>query len=172
MVCVPDRIGLAGAMVSFPMWDRVEDMVCSSWSVDALRHHGVELIAARGWRRRGRPVPEELNVDERIAAIRTLGVPVLLERVRAAYDGTLVLMKGPEAAALYPDPALRPYCDLDFLGDDPEAARAALMASGFVETDDAARYEGTHHLRPLVWPAVPLLIELHREPNRQGWRSY
>jgi len=75
MVCVPDRIGLAGAMVSFPMWDRVEDMVCSSWSVDALRHHGVELIAARGWRRRGRPVPEELNVDERIAAIRTLGVP-------------------------------------------------------------------------------------------------
>ena len=96
----------------------------------------MELIAARAWRRQGRPVPDELRLDERIAAIRTLGVPVLLRRIRAAYDGTLILMKGPEAAARYPDPALRPFCDLDFLVDDPAAAHRALMAAGFVEVGE------------------------------------
>ena len=49
----------------------------------------------------------------------------------------LILMKGPEAAARYPDPALRPFCDLDFLVDDPAAAHRALMAAGFVEVGDA-----------------------------------
>ena len=28
---------------------------------------------------------------------------------------------------------------------------------------------GVHHLRPLVWPGLPLFIELHREPNRPVW---
>ena len=114
-------------------------------------------------------MPEPLRIDERVAGIRTLGVPVLLERIRAAYDGTLILMKGPEAAAQYPDPALRPFCDLDFLVDDPVAAHRALKASGFVEMGNAARYADAHHLRPLAWPALPLVIELHREPNRPTW---
>ena len=100
------------------IWRRVQELVCATSSVDALRHHGVELIAARAWSGQGRPVPDELRLDERIAAIRTLGVPVLLRRIREAYDGTLIFMKGPEAAARYPDPALRQFCDLDFLVDD------------------------------------------------------
>ncbi len=114
-------------------------------------------------------MPDELRVDERIAAIRTLGIPVLLRRIRSAYGGTLILMKGPEAGARYPDPALRPFCDLDFLVDNPVAAHRALMASGFVEVGDAARYEGVHHLRPLAWPALPIAIELHHEPNCPKW---
>jgi hypothetical protein len=153
------------------IWDRVDELVCATDSVDALRHHGVELLAADAWRRGGRPVPDELLVDERIAAIRTLGVPVLLKRIRAAYDGTLVLMKGPEVAAHYPHAAMRPFCDLDFLADDPAAAHQALMAAGFVEIGDANRYEETHHCRPLVWPDMPLGIELHRESNRPTWLS-
>lgn len=151
------------------IWERVEEVVCATDDVDALRHHGVELLAARGRRRQGRPVPEELLRDERIAAVRTLSVPVLLKRIRAAYDGTLVLMKGPEAAARYPDPSLRPFCDLDFLVDDPVAAHRALMAAGFVEIGDDTRYDETHHLRPLVWPDMPLGIELHRKLNRPVW---
>src|SRR5438445_329663 len=39
------------------IWERVEEVVCGTHSLDALRHHGVELIAARAWRVRGRPVP-------------------------------------------------------------------------------------------------------------------
>lgn len=151
------------------IWRRVQELVCATSSVDALRHHGVELIAARAWSGQGCPVPDELRLDERIAAIRTLGVPVLLRRIREAYDGTLILMKGPEAAARYPDPALRQFCDLDFLVDDPAAAHRALMAAGFVEVGEPARYEGAHHLRPLAWPALPIAVELHHEPNRPNW---
>jgi hypothetical protein len=151
------------------IWRRVEEIVCAARSVDSLRQHGVELIAARAWRQQGRLIPRELGVDERLAAIRTLCVPVLLRRIRAAYDGTLILMKGPEAAARYPDPALRPFCDLDFLVDEPAAAHRALVACGFVELGDAARYERVHHLRPLALPDLPIVIELHREANRPLW---
>ena len=151
------------------IWERVDEIVAATENVDALRHHGVELIAARILRAQGRPVPEQLLLDERIAAIRTLGVPVLLKRIRGAYDGTLVLMKGPEAAARYPEPTARPFCDLDFLVDDPAGAHRALMAAGFVEVGDDNRYDETHHLRPLVWPDMPLGIELHRELNRPFW---
>ena len=28
---------------------------------------------------------------------------------------------------------------------------------------------GAHHLRPLAWPALPIAIELHHEPNRPNW---
>ena len=111
-------------------------------------------------------MPEELRVDEQIAAIKALAVPVLLKRVRDAYDGPLVLMKGPEVGAHYPAPAVRPFCDLDFLVDDPAAAHRAMVAAGFLEVGDAARYDGAHHLRPLAWPGLPLFIELHREANR------
>lgn len=151
------------------VWERVGEIVCATRDVDALRHHGLELVAARVWRERGRAVPDELRVEERVATLRTLAVPLLLKRIRDSYDGTLILMKGPEAAARYPDPAIRPFLDLDFLVDDPRAAHRSLLASGFVEVGEPARYEGAHHLRPLAWPDLPLVIELHREPNRPTW---
>jgi hypothetical protein len=151
------------------VWERVEKMVCATRCVDALRHHGLELVAARAWRTRGYAVPDELRSEERIATIRALAVPVLLKRIRGAYDGTVILMKGPEVATRYPDPAMRPFLDLDFLVDDPPAAHRALTASGFLEVGEPARYEGAHHLRPLAWPELPLAIELHREPNRPVW---
>ena len=157
------------AVVGDAVWERVERMVCATRCVDALRHHGAQLIAARAWRKRGYSVPDELHTEERIATIRALAVPVLLKRIRGAYDGTLILMKGPEVAARYPDPAMRPFLDLDFLVDDPPAAHRALMASGFLEVGEPDRYEGAHHLRPLAWPELPLVIELHREPNRPVW---
>ena len=34
---------------------------------------------------------------------------------------------------------------------------------------DPARYEDAHHLRPLAWPELPIVIELHREPNHPTW---
>jgi len=151
------------------VWERVEEIVCATRNVEALRHHGVELVAARVWRERGYAVPDELLVDERVATLRALAIPLLLKRIRDSYDGTLILMKGPEAAARYPGRAMRPFLDLDFLVDDPAAAHRALLASGFVEVGEPARYEGAHHMRPLAWPDLPVAIELHREANRPNW---
>jgi hypothetical protein len=53
-------------------WTGVEQIIGGARSVDGLRHHGVELIAAHMWRRQGRLVPAELRADERLAAIKTL----------------------------------------------------------------------------------------------------
>jgi hypothetical protein len=151
------------------MWDRVEEMVDAAPSVAALRHHGVELVAAQVRRDRGRAVPGELLDEERRAAIRALAAPTVLKRVRDACAGPLVLMKGPEVAAHYPRPSVRTFCDLDLLVGDTSAAHRALTAAGFVEVGDPARYRGAHHLRPLVLPGLPLFVELHREPNHPRW---
>ena len=93
-----------------------------------------------------------------------------MERARAAYDGTLVLMKGLEVARRYPSPTLRPFRDVDLLVDRPHQAQRALLAAGFetVGTDDRA-YEDQHHLRPLRLPGLPVLLELHRRPVWISW---
>ncbi len=119
------------------IWRRVEEIVCATRSVDALRHHGVELIAARAWSGQGRPVPDELRRRRADRGYPDAWRAGSTEAHREPHTtATLILMKGPEAAARYPDPALRPFCDLDFLVDDPAAAHRALMASGFVEVGE------------------------------------
>ncbi|HUA02599.1 MAG TPA: nucleotidyltransferase family protein [Solirubrobacteraceae bacterium] len=148
---------------------RVEEIVEPVENLTALRQHRLELVAARVWREQGRCVPHELRVAERRSAIVALTAPEVLRRVRAAYDGSLVLMKGPEVAACYPHPSDRAFCDLDFLAGDPVEAYRALVAAGFVEVGDPALYEDVHHLRPLVWPDLPLFIELHKEVNLPDW---
>jgi hypothetical protein len=98
--------------------------------------------------------------------------PVLLERARAAYEGQLMLMKGPEVAAWYRDPSDRGFRDLDLLADDAPAAQRALIKAGFVEFEefgDPARYSDAQHLCPLILPGLPLVIELHRHPNQPWW---
>ena len=42
----------------------------------------------------------------------------------------MVLMKGLEVGAYYPDPGLRPFRDLDLLVDDAERAQQALIEAG------------------------------------------
>jgi hypothetical protein len=110
-------------------------------------------------------VPEELIIEERRAALAALAAPALLQRARAACDGSLMVLKGPEVALRYPDTALRPFKDVDLLADDAEAAQRALLAAGFQEVGPAHWYEGIHHLRPLGWPGLPIAIEVHSEPK-------
>lgn len=151
------------------LWTRISAILDVARSVEALRHHGVHLIAAADRRRRGLPVASELRSDELRAGLLTLSAPALLRRVRDACDGQLVLMKGPELAAGYPAPQLRPFGDIDLLAGDPAAARLELLDAGFIEVGDPADYAGTHHLRPLAWPQLPLTIELHHSVNRPDW---
>lgn len=147
------------------VWDGVYRLVDRAPRLSDLRRHGLHLLAARRWHRLGREVPLDLRRQERAAAIFSLVATNLLGRIRAICDGPIVLMKGPEVAARYPDPALRPFRDLDLLLPDAPAAQRALVAAGFEPAGDPELYVGIHHLRPLLWPGLPLLVELHERPK-------
>ena len=140
-------------------WERVEQLAERAPSVEDLRFHRLELVAARRLRERGAPVPAQLAAAELEAAVIALAAPVVLRRARAAYDGPMALMKGPEVAMHYPDPLLRPYGDLDLLVADAPAAHRALLEAGFVAAGAWAGVD--YHLQPLCWPGLPLAVELH-----------
>jgi hypothetical protein len=158
--------GPAGAWI----WARVDEIVDASSDVENLRSHGLHLLAARRWRDQGRSLPPELREAEGLATVVALAVPILLQRAMAAYDGPMMVLKGPEVAALYPDPALRPFGDIDLLVEDREKARQAFIGAGFEEAGDATVFgERYHHSRPLFSPGLPVPIELHSRPN---WPLY
>ena len=108
---------------SAEIWRRADELVLRAPGEAALREHGVHLLGAKRLREVGRPVSDELEADGWTAAILTLVAPSLLERVRESCDGPLVLMKGPEVAARYPQPELRGFRDVDLLV--PDAARCS-----------------------------------------------
>ena len=141
------------------MWERMDALVARAPDRAALRHHGLELFAARARRRAGLELDADLAQAQRVAAMRAVAVPVLLRRIRAIADGPLVLMKGPEAAASYPAPDCRVFKDLDLLTPQPERVHAALIGAGFVQTATGATDQ---HLAELQWPGIPLTVEIHR----------
>ena len=69
--------------------------------------------------------------SERMAAATAMAAPALLERTRTATEGPLLLVKGPEVARLYPDPALRCFRDLDILVPDAPRLRASCSPPAF-----------------------------------------
>jgi hypothetical protein len=143
----------------------IDGLVDRARTLDELEHHGLQLLAGRRWRALGLPVPERLVAQERMAAATSLAAAAVLRRVRNAYGGDLLLLKGPETATAYPDPGLRPYGDVDLLVDDSRAAQDTLIAAGFEPIGDERRYDGLHHLRPLRLPGLPLVLELHHAPK-------
>jgi Uncharacterised nucleotidyltransferase len=151
------------------MWDRAEKLVDMAPTVQSLTSHRLHLVAARVWRSRGLAVPAALEAEERRAAMIAMAARPLLERARAAYGGKLMLMKGAEVAAHYPHPSDRFFCDLDLLADDAAAAQQALLKAGFVQCGDPVTYQWAQHLCPLIWPGVPLFLEIHRRPSSPSW---
>jgi Uncharacterised nucleotidyltransferase len=148
-----------------PLWGAVDRLIDRAPRLSDLRSHRLELLALRRWRILGLPVPEELLDEERRSALHTLTAPLVLERVRAALDGPMLLLKGPEVAARYPDPVERPFADLDVLVPDAAAAHRSLLAVGFRPIGDPALYVNIHHLRPLAWGGLPLPVEIHARPK-------
>ena len=130
-----------------------------------LRFHGVELLAAQCDRKRGGTPALHTIAAERTAAATSLMAPLVLQRVLAAVEGPVVLMKGPEVAAYYENSLTRPYRDIDILVEDAGAAWQAMVEAGFEPTGDPKLYIGIHHLRPLVLPGLPLVVEVHHEPK-------
>jgi Uncharacterised nucleotidyltransferase len=134
-------------------------------SVDGVVAHKLAPLAAGRRRAAGDPVPEAFAVEERAASFAAVSAVALLGRIRELGDGPLVLLKGPEVAALYP-PNGRRFGDIDVLTPDAPALHRALREHGFVDVY-ATGYEPLehHHLPPLRWPVVPLAVEVHAMPN-------
>lgn len=147
------------------LWPAVERLVARAPTAQDVRVHRLEPFAAEIWPAVGREVTHELADEARFAAVTSLVTPVILERVRAAYDGRIMVMKGPEVAVYYPRAELRAFRDVDLLVDDAQAAQGALLAAGFVEVGDPSKYEGIHHLRPLLLPGLPIALEVHSRPK-------
>ena len=151
---------------SFP-WPAV-DRILARLNVDLTCEYALGPLAAYRRRALGQDVPDQLLREERAAVTANLVAPVLLARARAAYDGPLLVLKGPELTSRYPGKARR-FVDLDLLAGDAEAAQAALLAAGFRLKDRPWPPEGFdeernphHHLHPLEWPGLALGIEIHK----------
>ncbi|MEX0815870.1 MAG: nucleotidyltransferase family protein [Gaiellales bacterium] len=147
------------------IWTGVGRVIDRAPSLAHLRRHRLHLLAAHRWRSLGRPLPPELADDERRAAMAALAVPILLERVRAGCDDPVIVFKGPEVAARYPNPALRDFVDLDILVPDAAQAQRSLIEAGFREFGDPELYVDIHHLRPLFSAPLQLRVEVHSAPK-------
>ena len=146
------------------LWDAT-DRLLATMSPQAVRINRVLPLAARRLRRLGNEIPRDFAHEERATRTAMMILPSLLGRIRNAFDGPMLVIKGPEVAARYPD-AARSFGDLDVLVEDARAAQAALIAAGFVEVPDPTdHFLGIHHLPPLVWPELPLKIEVHDRPK-------
>jgi hypothetical protein len=147
------------------VFSAIDSLIDRARTLKDLEHHGLHLFAVRRWRALGRAVPDRLVAREHRAALISLATPAVLERIRRAYDGDLLLLKGPEAAVSYPDPRLRPWGDIDLLVGDSRGAQRALLAAGFESMGDEQRFVGLHHLQPLRLPGLPVVVELHHAPK-------
>ena len=152
------------------IWARVDALIERADTISDLRWHRLHLYAAWRWRSLGRRISDELHAFDRQAAALRLSMPTVLARVREAYDGPIVLLKGADVAARYPTPELRPSADLDLLVPDAEHVYRALVNHGFNEWQGEARLSAEHHhLQLLVWPGLPGGVEIHRAPNWPTW---
>lgn len=166
-------------MSELSIWRRVDELIDAAPGLPALRAHRLQLLAGRRWRALGREIPDDLRSEEHLAAIRDAIGPELLARVAAATEQPVVLLKGQEIARRYPEPALRPYIDVDLLARDADRLQAELIAAGFELTENPAwafRRDGNgdlftdkHHCHPLRWAGWPMRLEIHRRPSWPRW---
>ena len=170
-VTSPAPVAVAGAPSAQGIWGDVYRLLESKSEQDVadLIDHRVHLLAARRRPALGLDVPPEFVHQQRIAALRVASAPVLLARVRELCEVPCSFSKGPEVAAHYPDPTLRPFKDIDLLVADAETAHRALLRS---------RLPAGREPSPLRWhpppaaagdaPVVPSL-EIHSRPK---WPSH
>jgi putative nucleotidyltransferase-like protein len=147
------------------LWSRLDALLDRAPRDSDLRFHGLEQLALRRRRLQGAALGPTALAAERTAAVTSLLAPLVLQRVLEAVDGPVVLMKGPEVAQWWQNPLMRPYRDVDVLVKDSDAAWHSMREAGFQPTGNPELYIGIHHLRPLVWPGLPLVVEVHHEPK-------
>jgi hypothetical protein len=144
------------------LWTAVDGLLERA-SVEGVLAHKLGPLAAVRLRRQGKCVPARLEAEERLARAAFMTAIPLLGRVRDVTDGPLLVVKGPEAARLYPDRA-RSFFDVDLLTADGHGVHAALKKAGFAEVDDPELFRDHHHLRPLQAEGLWLKVEIHLRP--------
>jgi hypothetical protein len=148
------------------LWRRVDEIIDRAPDPWAIRAHRLQLLALPRFAETGREVPGWLLQEQRSAALIALVTPIVLGRIRASWDGPMLVLKGPVVAARYPNEA-RAYNDLDILVPDAEGLHTALRESGFstVPDPDYDALDIQYHLEPLAWEKFPLRVEIHSAPN-------
>jgi len=142
-------------------WNFADRFVSTDPPPVDIAAHRLELVVAESLRKQGLEVPVELVDVERSAALIALAAPAVLAQIRKAWDGKILLLKGPEVAAHYPSPRLRGYGDLDILVDDADGLYRTLERIGFVPVGNPKLFEDIHHLRPLALPGLAVPVEIH-----------
>jgi hypothetical protein len=142
------------------IWPAVDRML-DRMDVETVVVHRLGPLAAERWSALGRELPPVVLQERRVAQFLPLLAVAVLQRARAAYPGRMLVVKGPEIAALWPSSG-RLYSDLDLLVDDASAAFEALRAAGF----ETIGRERVHHLAPVAWPGINIPLEIH---SRLGW---
>ena len=129
-------------------------------------YHRLAGIAACKWRVQGRRLPPPILAEEHFASVAALAARVAMSRIVDTVDDPMMVLKGPEVASRYPDPAMRPYHDLDLLVEDSDAAHRALVGAGCTVISERP---SPHHELPLAFGDLPVMIELHRAPKWPWW---
>jgi hypothetical protein len=124
--------------------------------------YGLELIEDELVRAAGAPRNDLLVLARNLTALRFLVAQDLLQRIRGACDGPIILLKGLEIALRYPNPEMRVFGDLDLLVPDSARVQRALLMAGYEEVMDPDLFVDIHHERPLQLPGSPLVIEVHK----------
>jgi hypothetical protein len=156
------------------IWPRVYDIVDRHPDRDALRRHGLLPMAIAHWRRTGRPISYELEVERAAAAALLIEANHLVVRLASAHESPFLVFKGPEMSARYPDPTVRMLKDVDVLVRDADRVHDQLVCAGWQEMTGPAVlrwYDDIHQTHPLVVPGMTLPLELHRRPNWPSWGS-
>jgi len=150
------------AVTADRLWSSLDALAGRAERLSDLRAHRLETVALAG---ADGPWAVEIRAARREQALRSLGAPLVLQRVREAAGGPLILVKGPELARRYPRPRVRPFGDVDLIVEDADRTQSELLRAGFHEIGDPEKFRDIHHLRPLHFPGTLLAVEIHSRPK-------
>ena len=146
-------------------WGGVRRILERAPSLDELRAHRLQLLEAHRRRELGASIPDDLAEEAESALRATLLTRALLSRIRELCDGPILVLKGPEVAARYPAPWLRPFIDVDILVPDELDVERRLRAAGFDGVGPPMDWETLHHVQRLAAPDLLASVEVHRRPK-------
>lgn len=146
-------------------WYGVRRLLERAPGLEEVRAHRLQLLEAHRRRELDLELPADLAEEAASAVRSTLLTRAVVTRVREACEGEVLVLKGPEVAAAYPAPWLRPYLDVDILVRDVRDVERRLRAAGFVGIGPEMDWDALHHVQRLAAPDSPASVEVHRRPK-------
>jgi hypothetical protein len=135
-------------------------------SPDSIDYHGLGSLAIDLTYRSPSSTHWRSRLDGLVSARQSREI---LQRVRAVVPGRLLIFKGPEIAARYPEPHHRPHGDLDVLAERAGEAHDALLQAGWRAGHAGSSFDCTHQFPGLVDGTTSLPVEVHRRLAWPAW---